>query len=332
MPRLFAAVECGDQQTVHGVVNAFAQPARTWGEVEFLHDWATAVESGDKPRAAAKLQLASTVGRSLADGNDEYLLLDAAESIRRAVRTGQSTTAARAQRQYRQGRFLYSKRLVAEAGPLFEEARRDYAAIGCPLALMAEYYSASVLYDSDRTAAALEVTESLFQRTPPRYRALRAQLHWLRGTILVNRGQLRAALDDYRTAMAVFDNMRERENASIMRDNVALTLALLGRGDEAWRVRRKAFSEASTSGDPTRVHLALTVASRQSIQEEQWNVVWSLLHLVCGRTPFCGGRLPPFALGRRPRISGRHEPPSPRSRMTICAPRRNPISTWLKAS
>lgn len=276
MPGLAAAAAAGDDKTVARLVAAFPQQARSWGETEFLNDWALAVLHGDDTLAATKLRLARAIGRALPATNGEHLLHDAVASVDTSSKLAQTSLAA-AHHAFREGRALYSQRRVAESSPLFDDAQRGFDAAKTPMSLLAGYYRANVLYDDGRSDEALSLIRSILAKTPETFRATQAQLQWTEGTILLNQGQLRSALDAYQQSSATFEKMKEAENASTMRDNVAIALSLLGRTREAWRLRVAGFAEASASGDESRLQYALETASRQAMRQQQWNVASSIL-------------------------------------------------------
>lgn len=279
MPRLAAAAAADDGKTVARLVAAFPQQARSWGETEFLNDWAVAVLHGDDALAAAKSQLARAIGVALAETNGERLLRDAAACVDASSKSGQTSLAA-AHHAFREGRLLYSQRRVAESSPLFDEAQRGFDAAKAPMSLLAGYYRANVLYDEGRPDEALSLVRSILSRTPETYRATQAQLLWTEGTILLNQGQIRVALDAYQKALSTFEEMKELENASTMRDNVAIALSLLGRTREAWRLRVAGFAEASASGDASSLQYSLETASRQAMRQQQWDVASSILSVA----------------------------------------------------
>jgi CHAT domain-containing protein/Flp pilus assembly protein TadD len=276
IPRLEAAAAATDEKSVAGIVAAFPQQARSWGETEFLNDWAMAVLHGDEALATAKLKLVHAIGAALLTTNRERLLHDVLVCIGATSKSGRASLAA-AQHAFREGRLLYSQRRVAESSPLFEDAQRGFDAVRAPMSLLARYYCANVLYDEGRADDALTLVRSTLAQTPKTYGATQAQLLWTEGTILLNQGQLRQALSSYQRSLAIFQEMKESDNASTMRDNVAITLSLLGRTRDAWRLRVAGFADASASGDASRLQYSLETASRQAIRQQQWDVASSIL-------------------------------------------------------
>lgn len=278
IPRLVQAAAEDDRAAVAEIVAAFPQQARTWGETEFLNEWAVALLRGDEATAAARLQLARAVGAALLSQTNEALLHDA---VARIDAPGAPRAAlASAHRDYREARLLYSRRRVADASPLFDGAQRGFDAAGSPMAILAAYNRANVLYDEKRGDKALELVRETRAKALPGYLAARAQLLWTEASLLLNDGRLRDALETYGEAQKLFATLRERENASTMRDNRAVALSLLGKTRDAWELRVQGFEEASASGEVSRLQYALEAAARQAVRQQKWNAAQSILSVA----------------------------------------------------
>jgi CHAT domain-containing protein len=289
MPRLERAALQGDRHAVDAIVAGFPQQTRTWAETEFLNDWANLYAKG-ATSANDRLRLARDIGESLRSQSQETLVSDAVAAIDAAIRRGDADVLSRGQTLYREGRLLYSQRRVSDAAGRFDDAEGLFRSGRSPMVLMASFYRCNVLYDTNRSDDALILIRQLIPVVPPTYRALTAQLLWTQGTILLNRGELRDALDSYELSLRGFEGLRESENAATLKDLVAVTLALTGRSQEAWQLRRTAFSEGTGAGDQWRLNFAATMAARQAIHDHDWDVAWSMFTIALD-TAFANPRI-----------------------------------------
>src|SRR5207302_906163 len=117
------------------------------------------------------------LGRALVDVKGDALLRDEVDFIDRAD-AAQRLRLAHAHATYYRGRFLFAQRRVAEAAPLIERSQRTFAAVGSPMAAVANYYSANVRVDEDRIDDALAMFNKLKHSVGDRYPALRAEIAW----------------------------------------------------------------------------------------------------------------------------------------------------------
>lgn len=257
------------------IVHRFPQQTRTAAESDYLSRWAEAFVHGDRATASRWLNVARAVGRSLAQQRGEMLLGDAVVAIESAA---QPSRLADAYLLYRHGRLLYStgKGHVIEALPLLKDAERRFGTAQSPMRLVASYYYANALFDAHRTDEARSLLDALLATTPPRYRALHAQLYWLRSTITANLGQPYASLTAGEEAAERFAQIGENENVARMNMATSTTLQMLGRIDESQRVRRRAFEAASAAGKASLWEVILNGAARDELREQRWDVAASL--------------------------------------------------------
>lgn len=271
-----AAAQKGDFAAVRQTINHFRQEARTWGEVQLMNDWAGAVLKDDRVAAASTLDTASAVARALAAINGECLLLDSVEHALR-LEPSASPALAHAYRNYYEARVAYSKRNVESSLPLFLSARDGFASVGSPMAAVASYYLACARFDGNDVLSAEAELRRVERGRNSRYRALHGQVAWQFGTMSGNQGALYTALQWYEDALRTFELLDEFDNAAAMRNSVASTLGLLGREADAWRLRIRAFGDASKSGDPARLQFALSVAAHDALNAGQWELARSIL-------------------------------------------------------
>jgi CHAT domain-containing protein len=273
-----------DPAVVREAVVRFPQQIRTFGERIFLTRWGAAVLRNDPAETAAMLTLARTIGQTLETTRGESYLADAVRSIDYAARTDPERLAQIAEGHvaYGEARVLYRNRAIAKAAKRFEEAQRLFDSGGSSMAAIASYYRAAAASDAGDAGGAASLLRPLLSQTPERYRSLRAELRWLEGTISGRNGLLEHALRCYRDAQDAFTRAGETENATEMRSRVAALLTMLGRAEEAWRLRIDSFAAADASGDPARLQNALYSAASDALREQHWNVAHSLLSLAAG--------------------------------------------------
>lgn len=271
------AVETRDAARVATLVAAFSQESRTWGEVIYLNDWAVAVESNDHARAEKSLAVAREIGRALERRRGEQLLAQSVAAIERAE---EPLVLAQAYRAYFQARLNYTAREVASALPRFDDAIAGFGASGSPMALVATYYRALCLDDLDRVVEASRTLDALASRLEKGHRALRAQVDWQYGTERARAGLLNEALTSQQQALAAFENLGERANASLMRNAIAGTMAALGRAAESWRIRADLFRSLSDAGDLRAMQTALELAARTEALANRWDSAHALLAIA----------------------------------------------------
>ncbi|MEK6372591.1 MAG: CHAT domain-containing protein [Acidobacteriota bacterium] len=273
------AAESGDSSSIRVIVKSFPQMTRTSAELLFLHDWADAFVAGDEKKAAAHLRLAMSVGTSLRDGTGESLLFEAVRAITTADQEGASTLA-NAHRDYYAARTLYRERRVRESLPLFQRAATRFQAASSPMADVAQYYVANCLYDLNRNADALHTIDQLLASERSAHKALRAQLHWERATILSASGLLHETLAEHTRALVLFDELDERESATLVRSASSAVYALLGRRRDAWRMRIAALKALGEMGNLEGIQNTLELAARTEALNGDWEVARVLLRIA----------------------------------------------------
>jgi CHAT domain-containing protein/tetratricopeptide (TPR) repeat protein len=267
---------------IREVVSAFPQEARTWAEAEFLGEWGARASQG-LASAPAMLSLSRSIGAALRDGNGDGLLADAVAAIDAAASSGDRVRWSRlasAHAIYREGRKLYGQRDVARALEKFVEAQRGFESAGSPMRYVVAYYRANADVDGGRSRAAVVALNELAGHVPARYRALHAQLSWLRGTIAGMDGLLELALTSYERATTAFLELGEQQNAMETRTRATAVLTLLGRTAEAWQQRAELFRMAGSAGNAWRLERVLFSAAHDAIREERWDVAAAILSLT----------------------------------------------------
>jgi CHAT domain-containing protein len=269
---------------IESIVRRFPQQARTAAESDYLSRWGEALLQGDPSAASQWLGVARAVGRALMQQRGERLLSDAVAAIDSAA---EPPAIAEAYLVYRRGRLLYRTEsgLVVEALPYLKDAEHRFAAVRSPMSLVAAYYYANALFLSHQTEKADSVIQRLLETSPRQYRALHAQLSWLRSTIAANLGQPYASLTAGQEAAEQFRHIGEDENAARMDMATSTTLQMLGRLDEAHRVRRRTFEAASAAGKASLWEVVLNSAGRDEVREQRWDVALSLFSVELENEP-----------------------------------------------
>jgi CHAT domain-containing protein len=283
MPRLEAAAARGDAAEVQRVVTQFPQDARRWAEGEYLARWGQATLENKRDEAAQALAVAREVGTALRQRSGEELLSDAVAAIDRAAaaNAGQTIAAlAGAHADYRRARILYRQRHVGESRPLLASAARTFAAHGSPMELWAAFYEANAATDLNDIAAARAVLDRLLLDRKPSYRALEAEVHWQRGQVLNHLGRFHESLDEQLAALAIFDQLGERESATFMRMNIAGTLSLLGRSNDSWQMRREVFGAAADVGNVSLLERAANAAAKEELSDGHYETAHALFNVA----------------------------------------------------
>jgi CHAT domain-containing protein len=274
---------------VDAIAKTFPQYSRTFAESDYLSRWADAFTTQDTAAATHWLRIARAIGATRAQRFGDTLLADAVRSIDRAPRP---SALARAYLTYRRGRKMYATEnaRVLDALPLLEQAEREFASAESPMALIAGYYRANALVDAHEIDRARDLLIRVFEHTPERYRALRAQLYWLKSTIAGITGRPHESLNAAQRSAEEFRKIGEDEHAARMENSVATALRRLGRVRESRTLRRRVFASASEEGKSSLWETTLNSAARDEILERQWDVAASLFGVET-ETTFASPRL-----------------------------------------
>jgi tetratricopeptide (TPR) repeat protein len=275
LPLLTKAAQDGDTATVVRLVRQYPQQSRTFAEAEYLGRWGAATLRGDANEAARLLTLARAIGAALPQ---ESLLRDAVAAIDRAD-GAQRAALAVAHETYRRGRMAYARQELAAAdGDLAASAAR-FEAGGSPMALVARYYAASVLYDRSEGARAREALEAVDRRTAAHtgYLALRAQTQWELALCAMSANDWSETATRLAAAETLFARAGERANLAFVRALLATALMSIGKPDESWVMRMRAFDGLSAEGHGDRLLVALGAAGRMEQRAGRLDTTRALL-------------------------------------------------------
>ncbi|HYI12408.1 MAG TPA: CHAT domain-containing protein [Thermoanaerobaculia bacterium] len=304
-PKLERAAESGDAATVAAIVAAHPQNARAWGETIYLGQWALAEHEHRDAEAQRMLAVARAIGHALAARSGESLLRDSVRAIDdaggpRAEGRGPRETAvaplalgpqpsallpqpsalrrlAEAHRLYFTGRRTYNQQKPAEAERELRAAAERFGA--APMALAARYFAANTRYDQGGVSRAREELAALLASTPEKYAALRAQIRWQHALCFMVDGDWDGALPLLSGASSEFRRLGERGHAAFLDTLLADALASLGREDEAWTARIRAFTALSAEGLGDRLPVSLGAAARMELRGGDREAALPLLRL-----------------------------------------------------
>lgn len=290
LPRLRTAAARGAAEEVTELVRVFPQQARTWSEAEFLGAWGERTVAGRTSEAAEELTIARSIGNALRAVNGECLVGDAVGVIDSAPSEAARLDLAKAHAAYRDGRRQQASDRAA-ALALLEASRETFKRAGSPMAPLADYYAANVLYDGLRYAEARERLTQVRAAARPAHRALLAQSLWLEGLIDVLDGRVDACVENFDRAKNAFAALGENDNAFEMASRAAGMVALLGKRDEAWHRWPEVFAAASRSDDPGRVQGALSQTALSELRQGNYAIAKALLDDIAGTDAALNARL-----------------------------------------
>ncbi|HEV7426514.1 MAG TPA: CHAT domain-containing protein [Thermoanaerobaculia bacterium] len=259
-PLIERAVARGDINAVRQYVDADRDRARAYAETEYLGLWGEAVQRQDMTEAARCLALARGIANALAGLSGESLLGDAVRSIDGAT-ASERTTIAAAHVAYRAGRIAYSRRDLDGAWRELPRASDLFTSARDPMALAARYYTASIRLARNETAAArIDLERARTEiAAHPTFVNLGAQVRWELGRAEMFDDDWAAAVPLLTEGAAMFRQSDARASEAFVESLLARALASLGRADDAWLARIRAFAALSAEGEHEL--LATTIAA-----------------------------------------------------------------------
>ncbi|HXA19718.1 MAG TPA: CHAT domain-containing protein [Thermoanaerobaculia bacterium] len=276
------ALRDGDHGPIAALARNHPQEARTWSEGPLLGNWADAVRAGKTNAASDLLSVIREMGSALGQFNHDESISDAVAAVDRvAADPARVRALADAQAIYRDGRLLYRERRIADAQKKFQEAEKRLAGGGSPTSLMAAYYLAGCLFDSDQPVQATVALDRLAARFDhDRYPGLLAGIGWNRSLCHAGDGEWSAAIRTAGESRRIFAGLGETENRGEMDLLIASCLNRAAQPAAAWKARVAAFQVLSRAGSDDRIRNSLNTA--MNVETEQGNVdqVLSLAHLA----------------------------------------------------
>jgi hypothetical protein len=268
-PRLESAAVAGDAATVAAIVAAHPQLARTYGETWYLGQWGMT-------RQTRFLTTARAIGDALVTRSGEMLLRDSVHELDRADDTRRAELAAAYARYYK-ARLAYSQQKPGEAEPELRAAAKQFGA--SPMALVARYYAANTRYDLGGVSRARAEVAQLLGEAGPGFRALRAQLLWQLALCTMIDTDWDGALPLLTSAADEFRALGERAHAAFVETLLADTLGSLGRVDDEWTARIRAFTALSAENVGDRLPVSIGAAARLALRGGDREAALPLLRL-----------------------------------------------------
>ncbi len=276
LPRLVAAALAGDTHTVAAIVRAFPQQARIEGEQRLLAEWGEAVSKNDVPSADRSLTVARAIGDALAQFSGETMLRDSVKRIDGATVARRPDMAA-GHALIARGRALSKQQKAGEAEHLMREAAVKFAATGDPMALTARFYAAGArLAQNDAAHARPELEALMIAVTTTE---LGAEVRWELARCHTFDDDWAAALPLLDEAHARFERLGERANAGFIDTIRSSVLVSLGRADEAWEARSRAFAALSREGREDRLAGSIDGAAQFELRAGRRDTALALLGL-----------------------------------------------------
>jgi len=256
LPRIESAAASGDAATLATLIGAHAQMSRAYAEVEILNRWAASKNDAD-------LNVARAIGDALVKKSGESLLREAVRAI-----DASGPALAEAHAIYRRGRFAYSRRELAPALADLDRAAAEFSKRRSPMALVARYYAACVRFDQNDVAAARAALEGLLAEASlhPEFAALGAQIRWELALCRMVDGDWSGALPLLDESRSSFRRLDERYHLGFIESLLADTLLSLGRRDEGWAARTRAFAILSADDDPDRLPVSMKAAAQMEMR------------------------------------------------------------------
>lgn len=260
------------------IVRDFRQESRTWCEGEVLSQWADFRLARKRSQANEALKIARYVGGWHRQFGGESMLSDSVAAIERAEATGGvADDLAHAYISYRSARIAIAQRRPSESIAPLLQSERAFIRAGSPMFLVARYYRAGAMFDSQRATPALALLKSVEDEMEPSYVALRGQVLWERSRIAGRIGDVYQSLDLSKQAVQIFDRLGEELHAARMRMAMATSLAVLGRSHDAWQIRQEIFRVVSDRGTANELERALHTLSLSELSEGHLDTAASLL-------------------------------------------------------
>ncbi len=274
---LAAAVHSDSAETVRSIVARFPQLVRIYGEGVYLSDWA---EGDDVALATAR-----AIGRELYRLNSESLLKDAVAAIDAAILDGDQSrvsTLTKAHRLYREGRLAFRDKDLGTADAKLDASERAFEAGGSPMALVARYYRAAVLYEQTRIDDAQAILDELAASKPERrgYLALAGQIGWERGLCRMVRASFSDAKGIFVASRQILKKLGEHELTATFDLHLAQIAEYIGDASEGWTYRRPAFVVLSRNDNDYRVAVNLAAAASSRVIRRDWRRAGTLARVA----------------------------------------------------
>lgn len=257
----------------------FPQQARTYGEGPFLSAWADAMSHEDEKQARLQLDHARVIGEALRRQSGETLLSDAvaaidSESANRDLIKGHLA--------YARGRVFYKHADRTQADRELRSAAESFARGRSPMANLAHFYVASILFDQNRIPEAMEMLDSLLrseERAGGHHKALIARLRYQRSLCDAVSGHWSDSLEGAGRAAAAYHALGERGTEADAQAVLSEDYDFLGQPELARRRGIIALGFACGAGDFRRARTILAALSRTELRNSRWTCARSIINI-----------------------------------------------------
>ncbi|HEX7680615.1 MAG TPA: CHAT domain-containing protein, partial [Thermoanaerobaculia bacterium] len=286
-PLLEEAAARGDTGAVHKYVDAHRDRARAYAETEYLGRWGDAFQRNDAAGADRWLSIARGIGNALTELSGDGLTREAVQSIDRATAEQRRSLAA-AHVAYRGGRIAYSRRDLDTAQRDLQRAGELFDAGHDPMAMAARFYAAGVRLARGETADARIALERVRSEADshPAFITLGAHIRWELGRIHLLDDDFSGAAQVLGEGAAMFQRTGERANEAFVEVMRARALAFMGRADDEWLARIRAFAALSAEGESELLTASLDAAMRSELHDSRGDAALAIsdLGLATART------------------------------------------------
>jgi CHAT domain-containing protein len=270
----------GDRRSLDQLIRRRTQDVRGTAESIMLAGWADAAAAGDDGTAAHLLANARTVGAALADWNGDRLLLDAVQAIDSSGAGDRRSRLIAGYHLYRDGRLHYRDQLAQSDGEL-QQAAISFGRAESPMAAVARYYAANVMFDQSHTEDARAMLEHLLGDVDAaRHRSLVAGVELELGRYYAFRGIWSAALLHLERASLRFHQLGESTNAAFAEVSIAEVHDRIGQFAEGWRRRVSSLEVLSRFASDDRPVIAVIGGAHAEIMQGDFEAALSLLDLA----------------------------------------------------
>lgn len=222
---------------IAAAVTAFPLQSRALVEDELLLRWARQVRAGDIERARATMRIVQQIGKFAARRGDH--------AIRDTLQLSTLPSFPDASELFARAREAYLAGKSQQAAADFREARKYIANDHAPLAIAAQIYEAGLEFNERHFRPALRlVREARTAIGGRRYRTLLAQTWWIEGLVKASQRDHAGAVEAYRVARELFEEVGERGGAAFMSTLLAENQRFAGDAEGAWRTLVGALRQA----------------------------------------------------------------------------------------
>jgi CHAT domain-containing protein len=287
-PLLENAAAARDPTRLRTLVDRYRQQARTYAEGEYLGNWAEAVRNNDSSAAERWLTIAREIGGEIRRLSGESLLFESVAVIDAATPVARAAIAE-GHVLYRQGRIAFSRQSSGPAERDLRLAASRFEEAGTPMVFLARYYAASARFaQNDVAGARLELERSAVDADArPRFIALGAAVRWELARTHVMADDWAGALPILTAGAALYRRLGEHAGEAFLESMSAGTLVRLGRQDDSWNARIRAFRALSAEGDASllaRSVLSSTDSELRAGRQESALALSAIAREVAGTT------------------------------------------------